>query len=207
LKAVLSIRITFCALWMLAAGVGMAVFWNHESVPIKADATPEYWPQNSQIDLDSKRATLVMFTHPKCHCTRASMAELNKLMSRFPGRVAAHVVSIQTREVSDSQTQVEKDTSMKSPDMSLYNDTEDGEAHLFGAKNSGFVAFYGPDGRLLFKGGITSARGNKGDNPGASAIVALLNGRNPPSTQAPVYGCSLGKQSQGLLQTTALLTR
>jgi len=188
---------------MLAAGVGMGVLLNHETTPIKAEETPQYWPQNSQIELDSKRATLVMFTHPKCHCTRASMAELNKLMNRFPGRIAAHVVSIQTAEVSDSQTQADKN--VKSSDPIFYSDKDNGEAHLFGAKNSGFVAFYAPNGRLLFKGGITSARGHKGDNPGASAIVALLNGRNPPVNEAPVYGCSLLKQNQGL--TTALLTQ
>jgi hypothetical protein len=53
------------------------------------------------------------------------------------------------------------------------------EARLFGAATSGQTMVYDRNGRLLFSGGITAARGHLGDNPGASAITALLEGPVP----------------------------
>jgi hypothetical protein len=137
------------------------------------------------------------------------MAELNNLLTRYPDRIAAHILSINPGELSDSQTQADglQNSSIHSSAVALHRDTERNEAHLFRAENSGFVVFYGPNGHLLFKGGITPPRGHKGDNPGASAIIALLNGRNPPSNQAPVNGCSLVDQSKPCFQTTAFLTK
>ena len=136
------------------------------------------------------------------------MAELKKLLTRYPDRIAAHILSIKTGEMSDSQTRADGlESLIPLPATALLGDNEGNEARLFGAKNSGFVVFYGPNGHLLFKGGITPPRGHKGDNPGASAIIALLNGRNPPSNQAPVNGCSLADQSKPCLQTTALLSK
>jgi hypothetical protein len=50
---------------------------------------------------------------------------------------------------------------------------------------------YDRDGRLLFQGGITISRGHAGDNPGRSALVALLNHELVSEVETPVYGCSL----------------
>jgi len=50
---------------------------------------------------------------------------------------------------------------------------------------------YNPQGQLLFNGGITTARGQEGDNPGLnSAKLALLTS---PSTisQTPIFGRSI----------------
>jgi len=49
---------------------------------------------------------------------------------------------------------------------------------------------YDISGRLVFDGGITSARGHQGDNAGRSAISALLTGQHDVVVRAtPVFGC------------------
>jgi hypothetical protein len=69
---------------------------------------------------------------------------------------------------------------------------EDGVlARRFGATTSGHVLLYRPDGRRLFSGGITNARGHAGASVGTRAILSLLSGGTAGQTETPVYGCPL----------------
>ena len=64
------------------------------------------------------------------------------------------------------------------------------EAGRFGVATSGHALLFDRDGRLLFSGGITPSRGHEGDNFGASAILARLDGRPAPA-ESPVFGCPI----------------
>ena len=59
------------------------------------------------------------------------------------------------------------------------------------ALTSGSCFLYDAHGKLLFSGGITSARGHEGDNAGRDAIVKLVHGRPAPQQQTDVFGCAL----------------
>jgi hypothetical protein len=50
---------------------------------------------------------------------------------------------------------------------------------------------YGPQGDLLFQGGITMSRGHEGDNPGRSALESLVRHKLFNQVRTSVYGCSL----------------
>jgi hypothetical protein len=51
---------------------------------------------------------------------------------------------------------------------------------------------YGTDGRLLFRGGITGARGHEGDSAGRDAVVALISGGvSSAAVSTPVFGCQI----------------
>jgi hypothetical protein len=65
------------------------------------------------------------------------------------------------------------------------------EARRFNADTSGQTALYGRDGTLLFQGGITISRGHSGDNPGRSALEALLENRLSNPNRTLVFGCAL----------------
>ena len=158
---------------------------NQEEKAVLTGGTPEHWPQGTQMTLDSKRATLLVFTHPHCSCTRATLTELNRLMVRYPERIAANILVI-----NPEKNRPQSGLWGKSG-VAVHEDTNGSEAHRFGAKTSGFVVFYAPSGKLLFKGGIAEGPGHKGDNAGAKAILALLSGQNPTSNATPVYGCAL----------------
>jgi hypothetical protein len=78
------------------------------------------------------------------------------------------------------------------PGVHLMDDPGGEEAARFGAETSGLVALYAEDGRLLFRGGITSARGHEGDNQGRRALLGLIRGRRSSLSRAtPVYGCAI----------------
>jgi hypothetical protein len=189
---ILTIRIVFSAFWLVAVGTGFALILNYQNAGGRVGITPEHWPAGAQITFDSKRDTLVMFAHPQCPCTRASMEELNRLLAQCRGQVAAQVLFFKPESVSNDWVRTDLWRSAAAiPGVSVQEDTNGAQARLFGAATSGYVLLYDTHGQLLFKGGITGSRGHAGDNAGESAISALLGGQTASLQQTPVYGCSL----------------
>ena len=64
-------------------------------------------------------------------------------------------------------------------------------ASSFAVATSGGVVLYNARGRLLFKGGITAARGHEGDSFGQERIASLLTTGAADRAAAPVFGCAL----------------
>ena len=90
-RGVLPVRIIICLLWLMAVGAGFGLLSDYQSTKGAVGETPEQWPLGTRIALDTRRDTLLMFAHPQCPCTRASIAELNRLIARSGENVAAQV--------------------------------------------------------------------------------------------------------------------
>jgi hypothetical protein len=75
--------------------------------------------------------------------------------------------------------------------VTVHRDDDAAETRRFQSETSGQTILYAPDGRLLFQGGITQCRGHAGDNPGRSALVALLEHKTFSPVETPVFGCAL----------------
>src|SRR5437762_13408102 len=78
--------------WLCAVTAGLAILWRYAGTPGPAAAAPARWPIASRLRPDLLRPTLVMFVHPHCPCSRASMSELALVMAHTQDRVASHVV-------------------------------------------------------------------------------------------------------------------
>jgi hypothetical protein len=150
------------------------------------------------VPLDAARPTLVLFAHPLCPCTAATMAELDRVMARCDGRVAATVLFYADEKLAPhwEHTDLWKHAAAI-PGVRAAADRLGAAARTFGALTSGTVVLYAPDGRLLFHGGITGARGHEGDNAGAAAVVAAASGGDAPPRTTPVYGCELTTPASG----------
>jgi len=171
---------------------GMGILWRYSLTPGAAGTPPAFWPAQSRLTRKSGALTLVMVVHPHCPCTRASIGELEILMAQSRGRIDANVIFLKPPGFSDKWTKSSlwRDAAAI-PGVSVVID--DGrEARLFGAATSGQTMVYDRNGRLLFSGGITAARGHYGDSAGASAIAALLEEPTPhDGGKTAVYGCAL----------------
>ena len=134
-----------------------------------------------------------MFAHPRCPCTRASLEELNHLLSQCQGKISPHVVFFEPETQPSDWLDTSLVKSAKAiPGLMVETDRAGAAAKLFGAETSGYVVLYGPDHQLLFHGGITASRGHAGDNAGVSSILSLLaNNRETPTRQTHVFGCRL----------------
>ena len=189
--------LAFGILWLLALAAGFTQLWAYKLRPGEAEGTPAVWPTESGIPRRQDRATLVLFAHPQCPCTRASLAELARLMARFDDRLSAHVVFLRPSEADTDWDDTDLWRRASSiPGVTTVKDDGGVEAARFRASTSGMTALYDPRGRLLFSGGITSARGHEGDSLGLRRISSLLRTGRADRPDAPVYGCSLRHQQE-----------
>jgi len=153
---------------------------------------PAEWPGASKIVHSADCPTLVMFVHPRCPCSDASIGELALLMAHCKGRVNAHVLFVKPsgRTTNWVLTSMWREAS-QIPGVDVARDDVGREARIFGAATSGDVALFDSRGRLRFHGGITAARSHSGDNTGRDAIQALILDGTSAVTQTPVFGCDL----------------
>jgi len=187
-----TIRGAICLVWLLVVGAGFAFVLTYENTPGTTAHAPGLWPAESAIKRELKRPELIVFAHPQCPCTRATIEELNRLLARKKGKVNTQVWFYQPDELETdwSYSGLWK-TAASIPGVAVMKDFGGREASRFGAQTSGIVYLYGTDGKLLFKGGITAGRGHEGENEGAEIITRLLSGTRFEMSTAPVYGCSL----------------
>ena len=195
------------ALWLGLASGGLFAMADYGSEAGKAGSAPARWPDGLQamIKPDPARPTLVLFAHPLCPCTRASLWELESITNRLYGMVDLHVLFYEpedTRGMTGTwEASALKKMAAKLPGTQMHKDVEGGIAQHFGAYTSGQVLLYDTDGKLQFAGGITPSRGHTGSNPGRAAIISAVvsdEGVDPLAPRInPVFGCSLHEEAEG----------
>jgi hypothetical protein len=183
----------FALLWLAAVGCGTGILLVYDYTPGKDEkSAPKSWSASSGIPHRTDLPTLVMFAHPKCPCTRASIGELAALMTQCQGKVNATVVFFRPKGTGEDWAHTDLWRSAAAiPGVTVRADEDGREAANFQATTSGRVVLYDAGGRLLFSGGITESRGHSGDNAGRIAIVDLLKHGVAADRATPTFGCSL----------------
>lgn len=187
-------------IWGGLVGLGLFWMWQYEVTP-GADLSSPRWPNNTQCELDPTRPTLLMFAHPRCPCTRASIGELSEFVARCPGKVDVRVVFLKPSGSSKDWERTDLwQTASAIPGVTVLQDLDGAEAEKFGATTSGYALLYTPDARLLFAGGITSARGHSGDNAGRSMLESLVMHEAPNAKGQHesflAFGCPLRNDAE-----------
>lgn len=194
------------AVWLIAAGCGSWIFAARSFSPGNAGTPASDWPADTKAPRNTNGYTLVVALHPECGCSQATLENLEELLTASKGRLRADVLCVEYPELDESARESDNwKLADRIKGVSLTLDSNAAEAKLFAARTSGESRLYGPDGRLLFRGGITSGRGHAGENPGSTAVLNLINGRNQGGASTvgsvaasasapittPVFGCSL----------------
>jgi hypothetical protein len=185
------------ALWLALIGSGMHLLWRYKSTPGAAAAAPAGWPAGTRLVRAEHGPTLLMFAHPRCSCTGASLAELSRLVAGQRGLFHAKVLFALPEGVADDW--LRSDTVQRARQLTgveVRIDAGGFEAQQFGSATSGQVLLYDSAGRLLFSGGITGSRGHEGDNLGRARVAALIRGAAPDRPVSPVFGCAIENRGQ-----------
>ncbi len=187
-KLTITLAIT---VWAIVVGTGLLWLTDYSMRPGRNAQAPFLIASELTKYQQKNRPTFLLFAHPHCPCTRATMAELARLVAQNQGRANFQVMFF--RPLDQPREWVEAalwQQASQIPEVMVASISEL-DLHRFGVVTSGQTLLYDAAGKLVFSGGITGARGHEGDNTGRSAINAFLHGKPLPVAQTPVFGCSI----------------
>lgn len=187
-------RLIVMTIWVAVVATGFVLLEWHSGTAGVAPPPAELKPASLK-PAQAEGPQLIMFAHPRCACTRASLRQLERLLARTAELTDVRIVFLQS-PTNDADWQ---DAPLVQQARNLSNVEVDWAAEnelsaSYGRLTSGHVLFYGPQGDLLFSGGLTNARGHEGPSAGTDAILAHLRGE-AAENRAPVFGCSLSTPS------------
>ena len=179
-------------LWSAAVIAGVQRIWSYKGTPGVQASAPAIWPGSSLLDVDRERATLMMFVHPLCVCTKASLGELREALDATGRSAAVWIVLLSPQGIAQAwdETNIAQ-IAQRVPEATIVTDVTGVEADRFGASTSGHVVVYDRAGGLAFSGGITGARGHIGDNAGRRGLMVALRGGDAHAHEHPIFGCGL----------------
>lgn len=181
-----------CA-WIVVIGAGWGSLTSYANRPGETGAAPAFVSQPATSS--PRKCRLLMFVHPHCPCTAASMSELARVMSRCSHVIDATVYFFRPdRETDDWVNGNLWESASAIPGVHAEIDQRGQTASRFGSTTSGDVLLYDVSGHLRFHGGITAARGHEGDSQGKSAVMAIARGQSGKVDSTPVFGCVFRKQ-------------
>ena len=177
-------------LWAIAIAIGTIWVTDYVSRPGRSAIAPvnlELTSPTAAVNLPK----LLVFLHPHCPCSCATLAGLSRLNARNTGLVDVSVFFYQPSD--QSREWVETDLWHRVsviPNLSVAAITE-AEIQKFGAITSGQTLLYDTRQQIVFSGGITGGRGHEGDNAGLESIERFLRTGETAVSQTPVFGCIL----------------
>ena len=183
-----------CALtvWCLLVLGSLFVLWRYEHAPGTDGRPPAAWPSETRLPREPGRPTLLLFAHPRCPCTRASLRELDRVLTLNHAYFDVHVLFLKPSPTETGWEQTDLwDVAGRMPGVHVWTDVDGREAALFRARTSGAVVIYDARGRLAFAGGLTISRGHEGPSAGGDAVRRLVLGETRRSCNSDVFGCPL----------------
>jgi len=185
------------ALSLIAGLGGLVAYKGREG----ATSSPPQLLPVSFASTNNARPTLLLFVHPKCSCTTATVSELARTIASTNDdgellRPDIVVVAATWGDRPDAWCRTSMVESLLNlPRSRLVIDRDAAITHAMDIKTSGHVLFYDEQGALLFSGGITPARGHEGPNTGESELVELIRGDRTRHKDTPTYGCALVQEA------------
>lgn len=202
------------SLWLLLVVAGFIAIEKYVFTP--AIKTPPCidWPKDSTLSLTPRSNTLLLFAHPYCPCSQASLKELHRMLANLNERQQPSVSIIFFKPGQD--VAYWKRTPLwvlakRIQKAHILFDIDGKEASRFKVTTSGQIVVYRPNGTLLYNGGITGGRGHEGENSAEDKLLSLLKEplQKTPNTikisqknyQMPTFGCQLFDKTPMLMMT------
>ena len=197
----MSIRITLLTATALAVALGWYQLSRFATTPGEQLAAPARLPGDALVsgmlaaaEGNGRTPLLLIFIHPRCSCTQATLEELDQVLENSRAHVQIELIVYRSKAIDatvDVSDGVFEGAKLLHRLVQVFPDRNGALAQRFGAATSGEIVLYGADGRLLFQGGITSMRSQAGDSAGAEALRAALTSGAAQTKAASVFGCPI----------------
>lgn len=179
-------------IWSALLLTGHLVLFEYEMTASPLANTKRVFPQKSIVQIAKGRQNIILFLHPMCPCSMASVDEFHELMRAGEKDSVGTVVAFMPHDMqSEWALQPVFSRLKRIRNVSIVYDSNGAQADLFGATTSGHVLIYDGRGILQFSGGITASRGHSGDNANFELAKKSIHDRNPKFVTTPVLGCAL----------------
>ena len=144
-------------------------------------------------ELDGR--SLFVFIHPGCPCTRASLEQLDRVLTQVRDvEIDVRMFFFRPLNAQHGFAGSEfEERAERMPGVQVIDDPGGVMARRFGVRTSGHALFFEKDGEIVFDGGLTGSRGHSGDNSNSAMLRDLILQRDPADEDSvrPVYGCAI----------------
>jgi hypothetical protein len=177
-------------MWLLLSGAGWFRLADYQNSPDSDGQLPQTVSARNESPSD-RRSTMLVFLHPHCPCSRATVRQLEAIVRRNCEPLTIRVMFLHPSGTPEDWHRTELwDRTQAIPGVEVADDTDGALTRRYGVRYSGHALLYNKDGERIYSGGITVSRGHEGDHP----IRAFLTGQKNPemiSQCCPVFGCPL----------------
>jgi hypothetical protein len=172
---------------------GFYLLLRFDGTPAQQHYAPSLWPESAGIAFPAGKPALLVFLHPMCPCSRATLDELNGVLSRVPKTALPEIHLLFVRSIRNPDWNGGDLWERASGIPNAIRQWDEGGriAVRFAARTSGATLLYGVKKDLLFQGGITGSRGHEGDNLGAERLLAALETGRRAANLTQLFGCAL----------------
>jgi hypothetical protein len=178
-------------LWLGLIAAGYAWLLRYGFAPGKIATAPGIIPPSLAPSNYVGHAQLFLALHPRCPCSRATVKELAKILSRIPGTINTTVLVYKPASEGESWLQSSLLDECRHMNCRVLSDPDGRLAASLGSLTSGNVVLYDANGKLRYQGGITASRGHEGDSAGQRAVLEILSGSCKSYKSMPVFGCPI----------------
>jgi len=180
--------------WLGLIAGGYAWLLRYSFAAGKTSAAPRIIPAALGLRAPLERPQLLLALHPRCPCSRATMSELAKILSRVPDASDVTVLMYKPQDQPDSWLEGVLLDACRRMNCRVRPDPNGRLAASLGSLTSGSAVLYDTNGELRYQGGITGSRGHEGDNAGEQAIIEILQKRRSSHRSMPIFGCPIQPQ-------------
>lgn len=198
-RATALLRLVGLGIWLAAVCGGLALLMRYDSRAAQRGPIVLTWPTDTRLAFEPGRPNLLVFAHPRCPCTRATLENLAWEATRWPVQPRARVLLLVPEGADLTCASAFADTGLarraeELPGFEIGFDLGGREAARFGARTSGEVLLFGPTGKLSFAGGLTPSRAHQGPCLGTLALRAALLDPLAEPRFSSVFGCALSAE-------------
>jgi hypothetical protein len=186
------------AAWLAAIAFSYFSLMRYQfaTIDVSPSGVIERWPSGSKLPQRPDHSTLVLFLHPKCPCSRATLSELERLFTSIEGRTIGKLdfvvdATVPANPGDDWLNTATLERAKTIPGAQIFIDRGGIEAATFGATTSGFVMLFDENNARRYAGGVTESRGHEGDSAGSRDLARILCGEVNITESIPAFGCRL----------------